>query len=104
MGSLSPKMLTFGNYNTVWKIKLQDFASNNTSNTTSTAQGIYILFCVAFSLMVHYKLLVQKTHACSPQIQNIITRSSNYWPDFIQVTDMICPKSGHFREKENLYD
>ena len=51
MGSLDPKMLTFGHF----KERDRDFASNNASSTTATAQGIDLLFCVAVSLMVHAK-------------------------------------------------
>ena len=99
--SLSPKMLTCGNFKeTYGKLNYEILLYNIASNTTSTAQDIYFFFCVAVSIMVHYKLLVQKTHACSAQIRNIITRSSIYWPDFLQVTGVICPKSGHFREKD----
>ena len=78
MGSLDPKMLTFGNFKeTYGKLNYEILLLTSLQILLQQRKVYIFFFFVAVSLMVH--VLVQKTHACSAQIRNIITRSSNYW-------------------------
>ena len=72
MESLDPKMLTFGNFKETHGKLNNEILLLTTLQILLQQRKVYIFYFVSWlrvSLMVHYKLLVQKMHACS--VQNI---------------------------------